>query len=46
VLIAALAAPALPGGTARAERGVQTYQAAVARGARPRQDADKPAARR
>jgi hypothetical protein len=46
VLIAALAAPALPGGSARAERGVQTYQAAVARGARAFQDGDYVAARR
>lgn len=46
VLIAALAAPALPGGSARAERGVQTYQAAVARGARAFQDGDYAAARR
>lgn len=46
VLIAALAAPALPAGSARAERGVQTYQAAVARGARAFQDGDYAAARR
>ncbi len=43
VLVGLFAAPAAP---ASAERGIQTYQAAVARGARAFQDGDYPAARR